>query len=72
MYKCSSCSTLFYSMVDCEAHLANEHPDQGDSCVQVQFRCPVCGQVFGHKTDVTNHALRDHGKQRVAPLEIPA
>lgn len=72
MYKCSSCSTLFYSTVDCQEHLASQHPDHEESCTRVQYRCPVCGQIFGHKNDVTNHALRDHGRQRVAALEIPA
>lgn len=71
MYKCTGCDMLFYSQVDCEAHRNNHHEgDNPGGCVAVKYACPRCGQQFGHPWDVRNHAMREHGWQRAAPVEV--
>jgi hypothetical protein len=64
MYLCKVCNQEFYSTVDCKAHLEGQHAGaQPDSCVFVNYQCPVCAVLFAHKIDCLNHALRDHGVQ---------
>ena len=73
MYKCFTCETPFYSLVDCEKHLEAHHPDDDSvTCSQVVYRCSHCGVTFGHWSDVKNHSLRDHGLQRVDIAEVAA
>ncbi len=73
MIKCTVCDQMFYSIVDCTSHVERTHadPDQ-DPCIRVQYRCNICGRVFGHRADVRNHTLREHGLQRVSMSEEPA
>jgi uncharacterized C2H2 Zn-finger protein len=71
MYKCTACGELFYSTVDCASHQEAQHPEaEALDCIQVQYRCEVCAQIFGHRADVKNHALRDHGLQRPRVMEL--
>ncbi len=73
MYKCTVCEELFYSTVDCASHVEKVHPEhEPTACIQVQYRCDHCGRVFGHKRDVHNHTLREHGLQKPSLTEIPA
>ncbi len=70
MYRCTVCQELFYSLVDCQKHVEAHHAEaQGEVCIPVRYTCGYCGRRFGHRADVQNHALRDHGLQHVAIQE---
>ncbi|MDX1438253.1 MAG: hypothetical protein R3335_15700 [Anaerolineales bacterium] len=71
MFRCKQDGEIFYSIVDCEQHIAREHPDLGETpCIPLEYRCSYCGMAFPHHTDVRNHALRDHGIQRIEVQEV--
>lgn len=73
MYRCQICNTLCYSLVDCQKHWENEHPDEEpQNCKKVAYECGYCGLTFGHQTDVRNHALREHGFQQIEAIEVAA
>jgi uncharacterized C2H2 Zn-finger protein len=40
--------------------------------VLVQYRCKVCGHIFNHRIDCRNHAMREHGIQRLGCPEFVA
>lgn len=71
MYRCQICDTLCYSIIDCQKHIESEHPDEDvERCTRVGFECGFCGLSFGHRTDVKNHALREHGLQQIEVREV--
>lgn len=71
MYKCNTCSSLFYSTVDAANHIEAQHPDANqDDFVEVAYRCIVCGQQFKHWIDCRNHGQREHAVQRMQCPEV--
>lgn len=60
VYQCSLCKHLAYSRTDAEAHLKTAHAEDGASYQPVRFRCPRCGLVMNHPTDLHNHLQREH------------
>lgn len=71
MIKCGICNDLFFSRVDCIAHINNEHEHtEEDPCFEVAYHCPKCSEIFQHIRDCTNHAMREHGLQKIDCREI--
>ena len=73
VWKCSACGEIAYSLEDCTAHVSAAHAEsEGQVCKRMAYRCPVCGLVYGHWSDATNHGRRDHGLTKPTYEEIEA
>lgn len=60
IYECSQCRQLAYSQTDADAHLKNAHPEGEARMQAVRFRCPKCGVLWNHPSDLRNHLQREH------------
>ena len=60
VYKCTLCGHLAYSQTDADAHLKEVHPGAEARMVLVRYRCPKCGMLWNHPSDLRNHMLREH------------
>jgi uncharacterized C2H2 Zn-finger protein len=60
VYECSQCHQLAYSQTDADAHLKTAHPGDEAHMQAVRFRCPKCGILWNHPSDLRNHLQREH------------
>jgi uncharacterized C2H2 Zn-finger protein len=60
VYKCTLCGRLAYSQTDAGTHLKEAHPGTEARMELVRYRCPRCGLLLNHPSDLRNHMLREH------------
>lgn len=68
IFRCDLCQKIFYSNVNWKNHADSEHEDEEATYSELRYQCPDCDMVFGHWTDVDNHALREHKHQKAEPI----